>query len=343
MKLFPYLKLFLDTRSRSVLSSRHARPANPRRPKQRPRSPPGSGSRGRAGPHPPGAFPERDPPADRLRQGARRDAAPARGIAERPHRRVCFGSNDITAILVRIARGLHRAAALEAWLITWVPRSEAASARSEPSARAPAPRQPRAAQPAAQRAEADDAGPAQPPTLEDIVARDRRRPIGAVIAEICCDLGIVPNHGCGARCRPPSSKAAAASSRCSGTPLAGSSRWGSSIRPSSQRALNGRQYLGRRCRRPRVPARPERTALTIEATRTGPAMAGPAIRFPRRRGGCGEGYSPSPCGRGLGEGSIGGPHQPLPQPPPTRGGGSSTLCLCPGAYSDADGAAARVP
>jgi hypothetical protein len=98
----------------------------------------------------------------------------------------CFGSNDITAILARIARGLHRAAALEAWLITWVPRRQAAYAR------APAPRQPHAAQPEAQRA--DDAGPAQPPTLEDIVARDRRRPIGAVIAEICCDLGIIPNH-----------------------------------------------------------------------------------------------------------------------------------------------------
>ena len=97
----------------------------------------------------------------------------------------CFGSNDIAAILVRIARGLHRAAALEAWLVTWVPRRRAASARS-----APAPRQPRAAQPEAQRAD----GPAQPPTLEDIVARDRRRPIGAVIAEICCDLGIIPNH-----------------------------------------------------------------------------------------------------------------------------------------------------
>ena len=96
----------------------------------------------------------------------------------------CFGSSDIAAILTRIARGLHRAAALEAWLITWVPRREAASAC------APAPRQPRAAQPAAQRA--DDA--AQPPTLADIVARDRRRPIGAVIAEICCDLGIIPNH-----------------------------------------------------------------------------------------------------------------------------------------------------
>ena len=47
----------------------------------------------------------------------------------------CFGSNDIAAILVRIARGLHRAAALEAWLVTWVPRSEAASARSAPAPR----------------------------------------------------------------------------------------------------------------------------------------------------------------------------------------------------------------
>ena len=198
----------------------------------------------------------------------------------------CFGSNDIAAILVRIARGLHPAAALEAWLITWVPRREAASTRS-----APAPRQPRTAQPAAPRT--DDAGPAQPPTLEDIVARDRRRPIGAVIAEICCDLGIVPNHELWREVSSAVIQGGGSLVTLFRDAVSRLLPVGSSIRPTS-RARYGRQCRGRRCRRPRVPSRPERTALTIEATCTGPAMAGPAVPIPaarmRRR------ILPSPCG-----------------------------------------------
>jgi hypothetical protein len=32
------------------------------------------------------------------------------------------------------------------------------------------------------------------PTEEEIAAQMRRRPIGAVIVDICCDLGIAPGH-----------------------------------------------------------------------------------------------------------------------------------------------------
>ena len=328
MKIFPYLKLFLDTRSRSVLTRIHARPANPRRPNQRPRSPPGSASRGRAGPHPQGAFPQRRPPAHRLRQGTRRDAAPARRIAQRPHHQRCFGSNDIAAILVRIARGLHRAAALEAWLITWVPRREAASAR--------APRAASAARRPARGTARRRCRPAQPPTLEDIVARDRRRPIGAVIAEICCDLGIVPNHELWRE--------------VSSAVIQGGGSLVTLFRDAVSRLLPVRLFdpsdiarpcmagntAARRCRRPRVPARPERIARTIEATCTGPAMAGPAILIPARGGAAARRMRrrilPLPLWRGWEEGSIGGPHRPTPPPTPShRGGGvsffASVRCL----------------
>ena len=39
-----------------------------------------------------------------------------------------------------------------------------------------------------------DPRPTRLPTPEDIAAEVRRRPIGAVIADICRDLGIVPSH-----------------------------------------------------------------------------------------------------------------------------------------------------
>ncbi len=100
-----------------------------------------------------------------------------------------FGTADIAAILACITRGQHRAAALEARLISRAARPDAAPAR--PSA--PSHRQPRAAQPAATRA--DDADPrlARLPTPEHIAADVRRRPIGAVLADICLDLGIMPS------------------------------------------------------------------------------------------------------------------------------------------------------
>jgi hypothetical protein len=101
-----------------------------------------------------------------------------------------FGTIDIGEILARITRGLLRAAALETRLTSRLARQQAASAA--PSA--PSPRKPRAARPAGRSASAADPRPTRLPTPGDIAAEVRRRPVGAVIADICRDLGIVPSH-----------------------------------------------------------------------------------------------------------------------------------------------------
>ena len=72
------------------------------------------------------------------------------------------------------------------------------TATQAPVDTAPPPRKPRAASPVAQpRARYPseiDPRLADLPTPEEIAADVRRRPIGAVIADICSDLGIVPSH-----------------------------------------------------------------------------------------------------------------------------------------------------
>lgn len=105
-----------------------------------------------------------------------------------------FGTTDLTVILARIARGSLRATALEARLLRDAPRLDT-------------PRQPRPrhSATAARRSRAkdqrlltpradDDTLLASPPTLDQIEAEIRRRPIGAVLADICRDLGILPSH-----------------------------------------------------------------------------------------------------------------------------------------------------
>jgi len=101
----------------------------------------------------------------------------------------CFGTADVALILARITRGLHRANALEARLIRSADRLDAAppAAPSQPRPRAPRP----AAAPATVEA---DPRLARLPTPAQIAAEVRRRPIGAVIADICRDLGIMPSH-----------------------------------------------------------------------------------------------------------------------------------------------------
>jgi hypothetical protein len=100
----------------------------------------------------------------------------------------CFGTADVALILARITRGLHRANTLEARLIRNADRLDAAppAAPSQPRLRAPRP----AAAPAT--AETDPRL-ARLPTPAQIAAEVRRRPIGAVIADICRDLGIMPS------------------------------------------------------------------------------------------------------------------------------------------------------
>ena len=97
------------------------------------------------------------------------------------------GPIDIGLILARITRGLFRAAALEARLLRRARQDE-----NPTPPRPSSPRQPCAAQPAARRAA--DPRLARLPTSAEIAAQVRRRPIGAVFADICHDLGIVPTH-----------------------------------------------------------------------------------------------------------------------------------------------------
>ncbi len=98
-----------------------------------------------------------------------------------------FGTSDIELIVRRITQGLLRAQALEARLARIAPRLDA-----KPKAN-PSPRKPRAA-PAAREAEPADFLLAHLPTPEQIAAKVRRQPIGAVFADICRDLGIMPCH-----------------------------------------------------------------------------------------------------------------------------------------------------
>jgi hypothetical protein len=100
--------------------------------------------------------------------------------------RCCFGTLDVALIVSRITLALQRATALEARLLR-------SAARPDPKPRplrASPPRTPRAPQ-----APADvDPRLAALPTPEQIAAEIRRRPVGAVIADICRDLGIMADH-----------------------------------------------------------------------------------------------------------------------------------------------------
>jgi len=97
------------------------------------------------------------------------------------------GTIDIGLVLARIACGLQRAAALEARLLQRARQEE-----KPPPTRPPSPRRPCAARPAARRAAGADPGLARLPTAAEIAIQVRRRPVGAVIADICRDLGIMP-------------------------------------------------------------------------------------------------------------------------------------------------------
>ncbi len=101
-----------------------------------------------------------------------------------------FATLDIAEILARIARGLLRATALEARL-----DERLASQRAVPAAvNASSPRQPRAAPHVDPGANTAKSRIARLPTPAAIAAQVRRRPIGAVLADICRDFGIAPSH-----------------------------------------------------------------------------------------------------------------------------------------------------
>ncbi|HET7880723.1 MAG TPA: hypothetical protein VFL55_07535 [Acetobacteraceae bacterium] len=122
-----------------------------------------------------------------------RAAAPGFALFAKP-----FGTADLATILARIAAGLCRAAALEAAL-------DSRAARGRDLTPSPV-REPAAATRPARLAARPDAQPEPPashsedprlarlPTEEEIAAEVRRRPVGAVIADICRDLGIAPGR-----------------------------------------------------------------------------------------------------------------------------------------------------
>ena len=118
---------------------------------------------------------------------------PAAGPNAPAATRTAFGTGNIALILASITRGLLRATALEERLTR---RAASGKDLGTSPTRAPSPRKPRAAQPAAARpvTQADAPDVARLPTAKDIAADIRRRPIGAVIADICHDLGIVPGQ-----------------------------------------------------------------------------------------------------------------------------------------------------
>lgn len=102
-----------------------------------------------------------------------------------------FGTRDLRIVLARIARGLLLAEALCARLTRRGNRPEA-----PPSPRAAAPRSPACAsgtrppRPATDR----EPDPDNLPTAEMIAEAIRHRPVGAVLADICRDFGIIPSH-----------------------------------------------------------------------------------------------------------------------------------------------------
>jgi hypothetical protein len=107
-----------------------------------------------------------------------------------------FGTNDIALILARIAQGLLRARFLEAKITSNASRIDAAP-QPKP---APSPSKPRAVRLAAQlrtaKSQPTDTASviANLPTPDQIAAKIRRQTIGAVLADICRDLGVPPTH-----------------------------------------------------------------------------------------------------------------------------------------------------
>jgi hypothetical protein len=99
-----------------------------------------------------------------------------------------FSPGNVALILAQITRGLLRAAALHAWLLTRGDRPARPTPSSVPPPRKPRPRRP------ARRPQDLASLLAHPPTPEESAAEVRRRPIGATLADICRDLGMVPGN-----------------------------------------------------------------------------------------------------------------------------------------------------
>jgi hypothetical protein len=124
----------------------------------------------------------------------------------------CFGTANLSLILAHIQRGILRAAALERVLLARAaagrdlafpkPRIRTVDrppAPTDAADRDPAPPAPRPAAPRpAWRLPPDHPANFHTPTLEELEAQARRRPLGRTIVDICLDLGVVPGLCTGA-------------------------------------------------------------------------------------------------------------------------------------------------
>jgi hypothetical protein len=120
---------------------------------------------------------------------------------------VCFGTANLAVILAHLHRGILRASALERVLLARAASGrdiEFAAPRIRPGAKPPAPpdaaanQQPAVATP---RPASPRPAPLLPhdhpanfhtPTLEELEAQVRRRPLGRTIVDICLDLAVMP-------------------------------------------------------------------------------------------------------------------------------------------------------
>ena len=123
----------------------------------------------------------------------------------------CFGTSRLYAILAHLQRGLLRATALERVLLARAARGRdigfsaprqgaiaAASVPAEPPQEQPA-APPLARKPArASRMPGWNDPELFMPTLEELEAQVRRRPLGRTLVEICLDLAVVPGFCTGA-------------------------------------------------------------------------------------------------------------------------------------------------
>jgi hypothetical protein len=110
-----------------------------------------------------------------------------------------FGTCDILVIITRIARGLKRAGFLQEKIARAAPQIDAGQQpEPDPYSRKPRPprcdaqpREPRHTEPPAM-----DTGSMllRLPTIEQIAAKVRKQPIGAVLADLCRDFGITRDH-----------------------------------------------------------------------------------------------------------------------------------------------------
>lgn len=103
-----------------------------------------------------------------------------------------FGTRDVALILARITRGLQLAGALETRIVAIAARLDVPPAAAARTTGSPAQREPAEPRPPRSPPRPTDPRLVQMPTPDAIAAQVRRRPIGAVIVDICLALGIMP-------------------------------------------------------------------------------------------------------------------------------------------------------